>query len=147
MAVPTLPWLMEHLPTDKAAGPAGDRYEHYKCMPYEYVAMLVDSALNGRLPQPVQKVWRTALVYAGDKQRPVSKTDPRKAIRPLSVGMALRRIAERVPAAQLRAKFADKFKSLRRLGVAVLSGIEIAYRIVDNEGNGRTIPRAGRNIN
>ena len=23
MAVPTLPWIMEHLPTDKAAGPAG----------------------------------------------------------------------------------------------------------------------------
>ncbi len=79
----------------------------------------------------MQKVWRTALVYAGDKQRPVSKTDHRKAIGPLSVGMALWCIAERVLAAQLRAKFADKFKSLRQLGVAVPSGIEIAYRIVD----------------
>lgn len=36
-----------------------------------------------------------------------------------------------MPAAQLRARFADKFKSLRQLGVAVLSGIEIAYWIVD----------------
>ena len=68
MVLLTLPWIMEHLLTDKAAGPAGEQYEHYKCMPYEYVAMLVDSALNGRLPQPVQKVWQMALVYAGDKQ-------------------------------------------------------------------------------
>ena len=36
-----------------------------------------------------------------------------------------------MPAAQLRERFADKFKSLRQLGVAVPSGIEIAYRIVD----------------
>ena len=89
MSVPTLPWIKEHLLTDKAAGLAGEQYKHYKCMPYEYVAMLVDSALIGRLPQLVQKVWRTALVYAGDKQRPVSKTDQRKAIQPLSVGMVL----------------------------------------------------------
>ena len=65
-------------------------------MLYEYVtvAMLIDSALKGRLPQPVQKVKQTALVYAGDKQRPVSKTDPNRAIRPLSLGMALWCIAE-----------------------------------------------------
>ena len=36
-----------------------------------------------------------------------------------------------MPAAQLRAKFTDKFKSLRQLRVVVPSGIEIVYQIVD----------------
>ena len=53
MTVPALPWIMDHLPKYKAAGPLGDRYEHYVHMPEDYVKELVFNALNGNLPQPV----------------------------------------------------------------------------------------------
>ena len=101
MTVPALPWIMDHLPKYKAAGPLGDRYEHYIHMPQEFVRELVFNALNGNLPEPVVRIWRSALVLAIDKGR-LHKEGPfkgQKALRPVVIGTALRRIAERVPAA------------------------------------------------
>ena len=46
------------------------------------------------------------------------------------VGLALRRICERIPCAQMKERFARLFALARQLGVAVSSGIEIAYRTV-----------------
>ena len=94
---------MDHLPKYKAAGPLGDRYEHYVHMPADFVKELVFNALNGNLPEPMVKVWRSALMLAVDKGR-THKEGPFKgqtALRPVVIGTALRRIAERVPAAQL----------------------------------------------
>ena len=46
MTVPALPWIMDHLPKYKAAGPLGDWYEHYVHMLLDYVRELVFNALN-----------------------------------------------------------------------------------------------------
>ena len=133
MTVPALPWIMDHLPKYKAAGPLGDRYEHYVHMPADFVKELVFNALNGNLPEPMVKVWRSALMLAVDKGR-THKEGPFKgqtALRPVVIGTALRRIAERVPAAQLRGRWAQLFSQYRQFGVAVPSGVEIAYRQID----------------
>ena len=133
MTIPALPWIMDHLPKYKAAGPLGDRYEHYVHMPSDYVKELVFNALNGNLPPPMVRVWRSALMLAVDKGR-VHKEGPfkgQKALRPVVIGTALRRIAERVPAAQLRSKWASLFSRYRQFGVAIPSGVEIAYRQTD----------------
>ena len=106
MTVPALPWIMEHLPKYKAAGPLGDRYEHYVHMPSDYVRELVFNSLNGNLPPAMIRVWQSALMLAVDKGR-LHKEGPfkgQKALRPVVIGTALRQIAERVPAAQLRSK-------------------------------------------
>ena len=96
----------------------------------EFVRELVFNALNSNLPEPVVRVWRSALVLAIDKGR-LHKEGPfkgQKALRPVVIGTALRRIAERVPAAQLRGRWAQLFARYRQFGVAVPSGVEIAYR-------------------
>ena len=45
--------------------------------------------------------------------------------------MALRRIAGRVPAAQLRSKWASLLSTYQQFGVAIPSGVEIAYHQTD----------------
>ena len=90
----------------KAADPLGDRYEHYSHMPQEYVREVVFNALNGNRPESMAKVWRSALMLAVDKGR-LHKQGPfkgQKALQLVVIGTALRRIAEQVPAAQLRGK-------------------------------------------
>ena len=122
MTVPALPWIMDHLPKYKAAGPLRDRYEHYVHMPSDYVKELVFNALKGNLPP-----------LAVDKGR-LHKEGPfkgQKALRPVVIGTALRRIAERVPAAQLRSKWTSLFSRYRQFGVAIPSGVEIAYHQTD----------------
>ena len=107
MTVPALPWIMDHLPKYKAAGPLGDRYEHYVHMPSDYVKELVFNALNGNLPLSMVRVWRSALMLAVDKGR-LHKEGPfkgQKALGPVVISAALQRIAERVLAAQLHSKW------------------------------------------
>ena len=92
----------------KAADPLGDRYEHYSHMPQEYVREVVFNALNGNRSESMAKMWRSALMLAVDKGR-LHKQGPfkgQKALQPVVtvIGTALRRIAEQVPAAQLRGK-------------------------------------------
>ena len=59
MSVPAIAWVMDHLPKYKAAGPLGDRYEHFLHMPREYVREIVFNALNGNLPESMVKIWRS----------------------------------------------------------------------------------------
>ena len=109
----------------------------------EFVRELVFNALNGNLPEPVVRVWRSALVLAIDKGR-LHKEGPFKgqtALRPVVIGTALRRIAERVPAAQLRGRWAQLFARYRQFGVAVPSGVEIAYRQTSVKGG--VVPNQG----
>ena len=103
MTVPALPWVMDHLPKYKAARPLGDQYEHYVHMLPDYVRELIFNALNGNLSLPMVCVWWSALMLAVDKGW-LHKEGPfegQKALRPVVIGMALQRIAERVPVAQL----------------------------------------------
>ena len=67
MTVLALPWIMDHLPKYKAAGPLGDCYEHYVHMPADFVKELVFNALNGNLLEPMVRVWRSALMLAVNK--------------------------------------------------------------------------------
>ena len=80
------------------------------------------------LPAEVRRIWQGGLLHAGDKQK--QDDQGRQRARPLVVGMALRRIAGRLPCAQLKEEFASKFIKLRQLGVAVPSGVEIAFKTV-----------------
>ena len=69
-------------------------------------------------------------MYAGDKQK-IDKQG-RQAARPIVVGLALRRIAGRVPCAQMRSQFAELFTKYRQLGIAVPGGVESAWHTVDS---------------
>ena len=111
MTVLALPWIMDHLPKYKAAGPLGDWYEHYIHMPQEFVRELVFNALNSNLPEPVVQLWQSALVLAIDKGR-LHKEGPfkgQKALQPVVISMALWQIAEQVLAAQLQGRWAQLF--------------------------------------
>ena len=104
------------LPKYKAAGQIGDRYEHWQAVPSKLLRQFCHQALNDEIPAEVSKIWRGGLLHAGDKQKLDSQGRPR--VRPLVVGMAIRRIAGRLPCAQLKDEFASKFIKLRQLGVA-----------------------------
>jgi hypothetical protein len=127
--VPTLPWVMDHLPKYKASDQIGARYEHYQHMPQQLVHHYVQAALHGRFTGAFANMWRSGLVYAGDK----GKLDKqgRQAARPIVVGMALRRITGRVPCAQLKDQISSLFLKYRQLGVAVPAGIEVAWHTVN----------------
>ena len=78
--------------------------------------VVVFSALNGNLPASMVRVWRSALMLVVDKGR-LHKEGPfkgQKALWPVVISTALRRIAERVPAAQLRGKWAALFSQYRQ---------------------------------
>jgi len=125
---PTLPWVMKHLKPLKAAGPYGDRYEHYKVMPQGLVHDLAQMALSGRLSEGARFQWQCGVLHAGDKQRRTA--EGYTAARPIVVGSALRRIVGRIPCAQLKFEFAKIFAEVWALGSAIPAGIEIAYRTV-----------------
>ena len=126
--VDTLPWVMQHLKPLKAAGPFGDRYEHYKIMPQSFVHWLVQTALNGQLSDGARFIWQSGLLHAGDKQR--RTPEGYHAARPIVVGTAIRRITGRVPCVQLKHDFAREFAKVRALGSAIPAGIEIAFRTI-----------------
>ena len=122
---------MEHLPKYKAAGPLGDWYEHYVHMPSDYVKELIFNALNGNLPPAVVHVWQSALMLAVDKGQ-LHKEGPfkgQKALWLVVISMALRRIAERVPAAQLRSRWASLFSRYRQFGVTSRKAGEYAIMV------------------
>ena len=51
----------------------------------------------------------------------------RPVARPIVVGLAARRVAGRVPVAEIKHHFAKKFAQLRQLGCAIQAGVEIVY--------------------
>ena len=122
---PTLPYLLRHLPKYKAPGCLGDRYEHYQVMPFALVEVLVHDALNAEVSDGFAAIWRAGLLHPGDKQKKDSQGRP--VARPIVVGLAARRIAGRVPVAELKYFFAELFAKLRQLGCAIPAGVEIAY--------------------
>ena len=129
MTVPTLPYVMKHLPRCKGKGPCGDVYEHYQAMPQDLVHDMCHRALNGRISEGFATLWRSGLLHIGDKERLDSRG--LKDGRPITVGLALRRITGRIPCAQLKYDFAKLFSSVRQLGIAVPSGIEAAFHTVE----------------
>ena len=122
---PTLPYLLRHLPKYKAPGCLGDRYEHYQVMPFALVEVLIHDALNAEVTDGFAAIWRAGLLHPGDKQKKDSQGRP--VARPIVVGLAARRIAGRVPVAELKYFFAELFAKLRQLGCAIPAGVEIAY--------------------
>jgi hypothetical protein len=115
MQVPCFPWVMDHLPRYKAAGPCGDRYEHYLAMPPSFVCSMASHVLNGQISTQFQSAWCTGLVHAGDKGKLDSQHRPKA--RPIVVGLALRRITERIPCAQLKGQFnCQSFRSCSSVG-------------------------------
>ena len=126
--VDTFDHVVGGLPKYKAAGQIGDRYEHWQAVPSQLLRQFCHQALNDEVPAEVRKIWKGGLLHAGDKQKLDSQG--RSRVRPLVVGMAIRRIAGRLPCAQLKDEFARKFVKLRQLGVAVPSGIETAFKTV-----------------
>ena len=97
---PTLPWIMKLLKPLKAAGPYGDRYEHYSVMPQGLVHDLGQMALSGRLSEGARFQWQCGVLHAGDKQWKTS--EGYIAARPIAAGSALQRIVGRIPCAQLK---------------------------------------------
>ena len=87
-------------------------------------------ALNNQLGPQSSVMWRTGLIHAGDKGKRDAQN--RRKARPIVVGLALRRIAERIPCAQMKDRFARVFTVARQLGVAVSSGVEAAWHTVMN---------------
>ena len=100
MSVPTLPYVMKHLPRCKGKGPCGDVYEHYQAMPQDLVHDMCHRALNGRISEGFATLWRSGLLHIGDKERLDSRG--LKDGRPITAGLALRRITGRIPCAQLK---------------------------------------------
>ena len=127
--VETLPYVMQHLPKYKGKGPCGDVYEHYQAMPSWWVSDLCERALNARISEGFVSLWRSGLLHVVDKQR--VDANGQKDGRPITVGLALRRIVGRVPCAQLKHGFAKLFSSYRQLGIAVPSGIEAAFHTIE----------------
>ena len=127
--VETLPYVMQHLPKYKGKGPCGDVYEHYQAMPSWWVSDLCERALNARISEGFASLWRSGLLHVVDKQR--VDANGQKDGRPITVGLALRRIVGRVPCAQLKHGFAKLFSSYRQLGIAVPSGIEAAFHTIE----------------
>ena len=101
MTVPTLLYVMKHLPRCKGKGPCGDVYEHYQAMPQDLVHDMCHRALNGRISEGFATLWRSGLLHIGDKERLDSRG--LKDGRPITVGLALRRITGRIPCAQRKA--------------------------------------------
>ena len=97
-------------------------------MPPCFVQDLCDRALNGQISEGFAGLWRSGLLHVGDKER--LDREGHKDGRPITVGLAIRRIAGRFPCAQLKYEFAGLFAKLRQLGIAVPSGIEVAFHTV-----------------
>ena len=117
MSVETFPYVMGHLLKYKGKGLCGDVYEHHQAMPPCLVHDLCDRSLNRRISEGFADIWRSGLLHVGDKQR--LDCEGQKDGRPITVGLAIRRIAGQILCAQLKYDFAGLFAKLQQLSIAV----------------------------
>ena len=110
-------------PKNRAAGPAGSRYEHWSWMPqhegWDKVVEFVQKAILGGLPPEAQKTFLGSRIVAGSKGG--------GGVRPFTIGHALRRMGMKAVARMFQ-KRVDASVAPYQYGVGMKAGAEVLQK-------------------